>query len=259
MEKDDLHIFSIEDIEELLESVKDTYRIISRQIADFSEADIPVHKIKELNKLRTKISQYENEIKSRTGSDNNKFEFGSPQKILFLSANPSNTARLKIDEEVRKIKNNLKMADCRDNLKLTQEWAITAETIMQAILDETPQIVHFSGHGTQEGIIISDEIGNSNIINDQAISYLFEIFKESVYCVILNSCYSENQAKEIKKHIPFVIGMRSAITDESAISFSSGFYKAIGAGKDIPFAYKLGIAAIKLEGYKNHNIPILHD
>ncbi|MHC4752724.1 MAG: CHAT domain-containing protein, partial [Planctomycetota bacterium] len=55
----------------------------------------------------------------------------------------------------------------------------------------------------------------------------------------------------------YVIGMNAAIPDETAISFSVGFYKAIGAGKDIEFAYKLGINSVQLEGLHGDEIPQL--
>jgi len=177
-------------------------------------------------------------------------------RILFLAANPMKTY-LKLDEEVKAIHNNLKSAKERDKLILEQEWAVTTDTLMQAVLDESPNIIHFSGHGQQEGIILENEMGEPKIVNREALAYLFELFKDSVKCVVLNSCYSEEQAKAIKSHIPYVIGMKSAISDKAAISFSTGFYKAIGAGRDIPFAFKLGIAAIKLEGVSGDDIPIL--
>lgn len=178
-------------------------------------------------------------------------------KILFLGANPSQTARLKLDEEIRNIQINLKLAKERDNLELQQEWAVTIDTLMQAILDESPRIVHFSGHGQQKGIVLLNEIGDPKLVSGEAIADLFKLFCDTIKCVILNSCYSEYQAQAIKLNIPYVIGMKAGIPDRAAISFSTGFYKAIGAGKDISFAFQFGITAIKLEGVLGDNIPIL--
>lgn len=178
-------------------------------------------------------------------------------KVLFLGTNPITTLRLKLDEEVKKIQMNLKLAKERDNIELRQEWAVTVDTLIQAILDESPDIVHFSGHGQQEGIILQDEIGEPKTINAKALADLFKLFKDSVQCIVLNSCYSEVQAKAIKLHIPYVIGMKAGISDKASIAFSTGFYKAIGAGRDIPFAFELGITAIKLEGVSDDDIPVL--
>jgi hypothetical protein len=177
--------------------------------------------------------------------------------ILFLAANPTKTARLRLDEEVKRIQTNLKLAKERENLELKQEWAVTTDSLMQAILDESPTIVHFSGHGEQEGIILQNEIGEKKIVSAEALANLFKLFKHTIKCVVLNACYSEAQAQAIKLYIPHVIGMKSGIHDKAAIAFSTGFYKAIGAGKDIPFAFKLGMAAIQLEGVSGDAIPVL--
>lgn len=177
-------------------------------------------------------------------------------KILFLGANPSRP-RLELAEEVKGITTNLKLAKERDNLQLIQEWAVTVDSLMQAILDESPTIVHFSGHGEEAGIILYDDSGEAKLVSTDALTSLFKLFKDTVRCVVLNSCYSEHQAKSIRLHIPHVVGMSSNIPDRAANAFSTGFYKAIGAGRDIAFAFDLGKAAIELEGISGEDIPVL--
>ena len=183
--------------------------------------------------------------------------FNDMIKILFLGASPIDEVRLRIDEELRDIEKGLKLATLRDQFELKSEWAVTTKTLQQAMLDESPTIVHFSGHGDINGIAVEDSIGNSKLIDNDAIGSLFELFSENIKCVVLNSCYSESQAREISKHIPYVIGMKNSVNDKSAIAFSVGFYTALGAGKDIEFAYKMVTVAIKLEGISGSDIPIL--
>ncbi len=177
-------------------------------------------------------------------------------KILFLGANPT-LSRLRLDEEVREIQTNLKIAKERDKLELVQEWAVTPQNLIQSVLDNCPKIIHFSGHGQIEGIILEDNSGKPKIITGDALAGLFDLFKDSIECVVLNSCYSEEQAIAIKKKVPYVIGMNTAIPDKAAIAFSVGFYKGVGAGKSIPFSFKLGISAIMLEGISGDKIPKL--
>jgi hypothetical protein len=177
--------------------------------------------------------------------------------ILFLGASPVDEVRLRLDEEVREIETRLKLASLRDSFELSQKWAVKTDTLQQAMLDEKPQIVHFSGHGSTSGIAIEDQLGNARIIDNDALSGLFELFGDNIKCVILNSCYSETQAKEIAKHVPYVIGMKSSVGDKAAIAFSCGFYAALGAGKDIPFAFKMGVVSVKLEGVSGSDIPVL--
>lgn len=125
------------------------------------------------------------------------------------------------------------------------------------MLDINPQIIHFSGHGAgEQGLIFEDELGNVKRIDGNALAGLFKLFADQITCVVLNGCYSEVQAKAIAQHIPYVIGMNQAIGDQAAINFAVGFYDALGAGRSIEFAYKLGCAAIRLESAE-HLIPVL--
>ncbi|MCX6579080.1 MAG: CHAT domain-containing protein [Candidatus Aminicenantes bacterium] len=168
-------------------------------------------------------------------------------RIQFLAANPSRTSPLKLGDEMKKIQTNLKTAREGDSLELKQEWAVTMETIMQALLDNSPDIVHFSGHGFKGGIIIQDDGGVEKILSGEDLGCLFKEFKDKIKCVILNACYSEPQARAIKEHIPYVIGMKTSIPDPAAVAFSTGFYQALGAGKSIPAAFNFGLAALKVE------------
>ncbi|MEO1401436.1 MAG: TIR domain-containing protein [Cyanobacteria bacterium J06635_1] len=50
--------------------------------------------------------------------------------------------------------------------------------------------------------------------------------------------------------------MTQAISDRAAIEFAVGFYDALGAGRSVDFAYKLGCSAIALTGIPEHLTPI---
>ena len=94
-------------------------------------------------------------------------------------------------------------------------------------------------------------------MNLEAIAALFEHFSRQVNCVLLNACYSEEQAKSIAKHIQYVVGMNNEIDDESAIAFAVGFYQALGAEQSIEDAYKLGCLQIRLRDIPGHETPVL--
>ncbi len=180
------------------------------------------------------------------------------QTILFLAANPQGTVALRLDRELRDIGEGLQRAQKRDRFNLEQRSAVRPRDIQRAMLDVEPQILHFSGHGAGEaGLVFEDESGNSQLVDGDALAGLFELFADKLNCVVLNGCYSEVQAQEIARHIPYVIGMNKAIGDTAAISFAVGFYDALGAGRDVEFAFKLGCAAIWLEGSAEHLTPVL--
>jgi len=89
------------------------------------------------------------------------------------------------------------------------------------------------------------------------LAALFEQFADQVGCVVLNACYSEAQANAIARHIEYVIGMNQEIGDKAAIAFSIGFYQALGAGRTVEEAYKLGCIQIRLQNIPEHLAPVL--
>jgi len=183
----------------------------------------------------------------------------SPVKtILILAANPKNTSRLRLDEEVREIDAGLQRAKKRELFDLKQRWAVRVQDVYQSLLDFKPQIVHFSGHGVgDDGLELEDEIGKVRLVDTVALARLFDLFASNIECVILNACYSEVQAQAIVKHIPYVIGMNKQIGDKAAIKFATGFYNALGAGESVEFAYKLGCSVIQLDGIAENLTPVL--
>jgi hypothetical protein len=179
--------------------------------------------LKESESTTNKYDEALSEIKFLQDKLNQKQSIGEVIRILFLGASPIDEVRLRVDEEQRDIERGLRLATLRDQFELKSHWAITTKTLQQAILDENPTIVHFSGHGVTKGIAVEDSLGNSKLIENDAIGSLFELFAGNIKCVVLNSCYSESQAIEIAKHIPYVIGMKSSVNDKAAIAFPVGF------------------------------------
>jgi hypothetical protein len=178
--------------------------------------------------------------------------------ILFLSADPTNASRLRIGEELREIQEKLQLAKLRDRFSLNQRMSVRPTDISQALLDIQPHIVHFSGHGTTSGALcFENPLGEFLPVSPDALAALFEQFTDHVGCVLLNSCYSKIQASAIAEHIDYVIGMSQAIGDNAAIAFAIGFYQALGAGRSIVDAYKLGCVQIRLQGIPEHLTPVL--
>jgi uncharacterized protein YebE (UPF0316 family) len=100
-------------------------------------------------------------------------------------------------------------------------------------------------------------MGNVQLVDTEALASLFQQFRNQITCVILNSCYSELQAKAIARYIPYVIGMNDVIDDRASIAFAVGFYQALGAGRKIEDAFEFGSIQIRLRGLSDYVTPIL--
>ncbi|WP_026733380.1 CHAT domain-containing protein [Fischerella sp. PCC 9605] len=179
-------------------------------------------------------------------------------KILILAANPVDTGRLRLDEEMREIYEALERAKMRDQFEIISQWAVRPNDLLHAIVKHKPQIVHFSGHGAGiEGLALEDDSGHMQLVSTEALTQLFKLFKEKIQCILLNACYSEAQAEAIHQHIDYVIGMNKAVGDRAAIRFAEAFYQGLGNELSIEDAYELGRVAIQLAGIPESLTPIL--
>lgn len=151
-------------------------------------------------------------------------------KILMLTANPAGTTKLSLDKEHSSITE--KLQDKQDLYKLTVKKAVDSAGFKEFTETFKPYILHFSGHGEAGGadggiIVQNDDKNGSTMISPSGLDALFEYFKEEnieINAVVLNACYSEEQAQAIAAHVPYVIGTNVALADRLAISFSVGFY-----------------------------------
>lgn len=168
-------------------------------------------------------------------------------KILFLAANPDGTTRLHLDKEVNKIDDCLRKSKLRDQFQFITKLAVDASTLRQSLLEEEPDIIHFSGHGEgQAGLVLVGQDNKPKPATADALSDLFKLFPK-IKCVLLNACYAEEQAKAIVQHVAYVVGMKQAVRDDAAIAFAAGFYDGLGYGKSIDMAFELGRNAIQFE------------
>lgn len=181
------------------------------------------------------------------------------RKVLLLTANPRQEKPLRLQEEERLIKEQLRLAGY-GQAPIFASGATRPRDIQQALLDAKPQILHFSGHGGGEaGLAFEDETGETKLVSGEALGKLLDLFSERypVECVVLNACFSRVQAEEIIPFVDFVVGMSAEIADKAALEFTVGFYKALGAGEPYEFAFELGCNAMQLAGIPEHLIPVL--
>lgn len=171
-------------------------------------------------------------------------------KILFLAANPQGTTELQLRDEANRIHNSLQKSGSADKHRLIEKWAVDSNSLRRALLDEKPDIVHFSGHGTgAEGLVLVGQDNKPKPATGEALAQLFKIVNDlhAVRCVLLNACYAEEQARAIFRHVDNVIGMRHAVRDDAAVAFSIGFYDGLGREYPIRTAFDLGCSAIQFE------------
>ena len=180
--------------------------------------------------------------------------------ILILAAIPHG---LRSDKEIRSIEECIRRAVKRDSYKIISKTAVQPQDLRRAIAEEKPQIVHFCGHGLEDGsLLLEDDGGQDSPISPQGLAALFELHKDYVDCVLLNACHSVKSAEAISKYINYVIGMNQKIQDNSAIQFSIGFYDGLGyetiENQDrFQRAFEEGLVALKMENLSSAETPVM--
>lgn len=211
---------------------------------------------REDRRKRMEEEQQKNTVEELKALFLSRAEEAPKNKILFLASRPSKEGRKRMDKEHREIQESLQRANQRSEFSLSTRFALSRLDLSRAILDEKPQIIHFSGAGKAgEGILIEDKNGDLKVLSKTALGALFELFEGEIDCVILNACFTQAQAQEIAKYVPYVIGMNGSISDKAAIAFARSFYDAIGNGREISFAFRFAKNSLDLEELPESAIP----
>jgi hypothetical protein len=168
-------------------------------------------------------------------------------KILLVAANSHDDTWLQIDREIREIQQAIRLGNERDRIRVEIRTAARVDDISDAVLNTKPTFVHFSGHGGGEegSYVAEDEFGRPHLIPADGLVELFGAV-DPVQCIVVNACSTERLARKLLSVVPNVVGMRQPVGDWAAIAFSIGFYQAVGAGRSIEQAFRLGVAQMKM-------------
>jgi hypothetical protein len=178
-------------------------------------------------------------------------------RILFLAANPAGS-QLQLEVESRAIYEKIRSTDHRDSLELVTRWAVRPDDLLEYLNEYRPHVVHFSGHGTEdEQIILVDESQRAIPVSSAALKQLFTTLKDNIRVVLLNACYSQDQAEAIVEVIDCAIGMKQEIGDEASIAFAASFYRAVGYGHSVNDAFEQGKVSLMLHGIPEETTPTL--
>src|SRR5688572_7549413 len=178
------------------------------------------------------------------------------RRVLVLLANPRGTVPLRLGEEDRTIRECVRLSAQR-SLDVITHHAATVDDLRRALLEHRPQILHISGHGSDEGLSLEDNSGEEHRINPEALAELVALSKPPVEIVFLNACFSATHADEFASFkVPCLIAMSTSVTDAGAIEFTRGFYDSLAAGEDVQSAFDHGRVNMKAHGLDDHVVAL---
>ena len=159
-----------------------------------------------------------------------------PTRIIFISAMPKDHDYLdQVNDEINSIRDDIfEGINIAQHDYVTQVIQYIDRNRITDIFAFEPDIVHFTGHGTNLGLVLQD--GDS--ISAKRLKDLF-VDKKDIQLLFLNACYSADQISELiqLKNIKYIIGNEGEVSEYSATDFASIFYKHYKRTKNIPQAY----------------------
>jgi hypothetical protein len=145
-------------------------------------------------------------------------------------------------------------------------FSATMANLINALLRDTPEIIHFSGHAGKNGLVFSDRNNELAILSNQSLDLVFQTVQKvygsagrSIELIFLNACHSEEQVKSVSKYCNYSIGMRDVIPDDEAIVFAVHFYEFLAnlSSPDIETCFRSALAVLNHTFKKDEEIPQL--
>lgn len=164
-------------------------------------------------------------------------------RVLCLFADPVRGSKARLDQEIRL----LQEIEERGGITVRARHAVQVTDIIHAISREKPQIIHFAGHGGQNGLLLFEQDGIPTALEAKQLAVAVEAATGTLDCVVLNSCYTAGNAGAFRGATRSVAGSVTAIEDRCALAFTRGFYNGIATGSAPPDAFAMGCAEMRLE------------
>ncbi|MCI0414896.1 CHAT domain-containing protein [bacterium] len=159
--------------------------------------------------------------------------------IMIIQANPRTEIFLNLKDEYLKVEQALRAVHAPEH-KIVWESGVRPGDLLPRLREHKPAIVHFSGHADPTGeILFEDKDGNTEPIPTDHLRDMFAAAAETVKLVVLNSCFSDAQARAIAETTPVVIGTTTEMPDECSLRFSELFYAELGRGHSVQRAMEI--------------------
>jgi hypothetical protein len=183
-----------------------------------------------------------------------------PLNVLYLTADPDKKRSLRVDAEMRRVKEAIRASEYRDNISIEYSSAAGIRTLLNGLNDFHPQIVHFSGHGDARGVSMDNGRPNRPAEDSLPFSLLAKALKATDFpprIVVLNSCHSSGARRSLLRLGLIVVSMKVSISDLAAFAFAPRFYAAIAAGQSLKSAFLQGKVAVEAASISEADTPQL--
>lgn len=195
-----------------------------------------------------------------------------PLRVLYLTANPEATETvtthpdgsevrqgtwLRVDYEVRQVKEMLKKSKFRDLVIIEHLPAATTMDLLEGLNDHRPHVVHFSGHADSLGLLMENDAGSEEGtgLDFGLLARLLGATDDPPRLLVLNACESLAGADDLLQTVPTVIAMSDSINDASAVVFAARFYSGIASAQSVASSLEQAKVAMEAAALDGSTLP----
>ena len=147
-----------------------------------------------------------------------------PYRVMCVWSSPPDKDRVEFDgNDIGKI-----LAGRRQYRLLPPAINVEHLTLCDAIRDNSPHLIHFSGHGTRKGLTFAGKNG-SWTLTPKALESALAKGEHRPFLIVFNCCHSAEHARRASKEC-FAIGFRGELPDDQAEEFTRMYLAGLVRG-----------------------------
>jgi hypothetical protein len=154
-------------------------------------------------------------------------------RMVVITANAKDDFPLRLTDEVNVIIKAVQVSNPQCKLRFAEPHTrLSAQLmdLMEALVEAQPHIIHFAGHGSEEGHLRLMGVDGSaeELRPSELIDFLKTMRQRSpLKGIVFNLCHSENLLEQAAAHFDFVIGWQGELPDNKGIKFAEFLYRAL--------------------------------
>jgi formylglycine-generating enzyme required for sulfatase activity/serine/threonine protein kinase len=171
-----------------------------------------------------------------------------PLRILLCVSQPKGLPPTEATEEIRSVEAALQELVGADALNLKVMRRADGASLHRALAEFEPHVFHFIGHGDQRGRLPGLFLENGDaeqFLDEDSLSEML-LRPRTVCFAVLNACRSYKLAYALARHGIPSAGMLTEISNQAAVAFSRGMYKALVQRLPLDQAVNQGRDAVRV-------------
>lgn len=176
--------------------------------------------------------------------------------IVVIFSNPPSQARLRLDKEDKVISNLARRFS--EHVSIERQHASDIDDIHALITFIPFDIIHFSGHGDENGIYVEKSFAtyDSALVSAEQLLHLLSLAACQPRLAMFLSCYSGAFVDTLCQAAPFVITADAPVGDAECIEFVGGFYERLFSGFSITSSFDHAIHLLQAKGLHCSNFKL---